>query len=321
MARKKFNLGGSKPKEKDWKAQLTTPTKEVPILQIITDPKLQHRARMNQDAITDYAQIMKDGGQLAPVKLMETPDGKKYLYDGYHTLEAALASGQQTLKATIKRGTWREAWLESLGVNHDHGVRRSVGDKRKAVDDAISDPEVRDSIIASDGKWSFRQVAKYTKTTHPFVSKRWEKMYPPDPTPDPTPDRSLAPDQAATPTQERLTGEGGNVSADAQLDPTNAALDQGGNVSTDAKSNEPNVDRGHLAKNETTPSDLATPARRVINEITSMAKSQGADVIDLNEAQFAKIIYHLPDGKEHDLTINDPQETIIILRFPAGFSI
>ena len=52
----------------------------------------------------------------------------------------------------VRPGTERDAKLEGLSDNAEHGLRRTVEDKRKAVDWALSDPEL--------SQWSNAKIAR-----------------------------------------------------------------------------------------------------------------------------------------------------------------
>lgn len=53
--------------------------------------------------------------------------------------------------------------LYSVGANSDHGLRRTNEDKRRAVLALLEDEEWQ--------TWTDREIARRTRTTHPFVSK------------------------------------------------------------------------------------------------------------------------------------------------------
>lgn len=172
MARKKkkYDLGGG-----GWDLQLNT-TRLVGVAEIIRDPRLQQRAGMDSDTIERYVEILQNGGELAPVKIVNE-DGKLWMWDGYHTHEAAVQANVEKIRAEVERGTFRDAWIKSLGANDKHGLPRNRADLRNAIDNALSDPEVKYSLLNEDSKHTFRSLAKWIGVSHPTISTRWNKHH------------------------------------------------------------------------------------------------------------------------------------------------
>ena len=106
--------------------------KDIPIDKIICDPQCQQREQLDSEVLADYTQTWLDGGKLPAVKVMQ--QGNDYwLYDGFHTIESAKRARLKTITAEVEQGTLRDAILASVGVNADHGLRRSNQTKRNAV--------------------------------------------------------------------------------------------------------------------------------------------------------------------------------------------
>ena len=136
--------------------------KIVLISQIRRDGNTQQRVDLNRDTLIDYSQAMERGDRFPPVKLKY--DGENYwLYDGFHTTEAALLISRSEIEAEITEGTQRDAILESVAVNANHGLRRTNADKRRAVTTLLKDEEW--------GKWSDRSIARRCKVDHKTVGK------------------------------------------------------------------------------------------------------------------------------------------------------
>ena len=136
--------------------------KTIPISDIRRDGGTQQRVSLNHETVIEYAEAMEVGDRFPPVKVKY--DGENYwLYDGFHTLEAAWSIGRKEIEAQIISGTQREAILESVGVNAKHGLRRSNADKRRAVTTLLEDKEW--------GKWSAREIARRCKVHHSTVAK------------------------------------------------------------------------------------------------------------------------------------------------------
>lgn len=136
----------------------------------------QIRAEMDQAAIEDYIQAIREAGHwpFPPIKIVS-----QYLVDGFHRIEAAKRVAEDPETPAMLRKSLQEipcervpvdlssddvtdlALQQALGANHTHGLRRSIADKRRAVELALE-------------KWpdqSDREIAKLTGTSHTFVSK------------------------------------------------------------------------------------------------------------------------------------------------------
>lgn len=129
---------------------------------ISQDSSTQQRISRNQETVAEYAEAMADGADFPPIKVISEGD-KYWLYDGYHTLEAALINKATEIKALIEPGTLREAILKSVGVNSEHGLRRSDKDKRKAVTTLLTDSEW--------SQWSNCEVARKARVSESLVRK------------------------------------------------------------------------------------------------------------------------------------------------------
>ena len=164
-------------KTRRWDSQLFTNITDVNISDITADPAMQQRHAMRDAIITEYMEVLQAGGELAPIKLIKSNDGTFWLWDGFHTLQAAKRLDRKAIKAEIEYGTKRDAWLKSLGANDKHGIRRSKLDLYKAVDNALSDPDIKFSLLDEDGQYSFRSVAKLCAVGHQTISKRWKEKH------------------------------------------------------------------------------------------------------------------------------------------------
>ena len=132
------------PREESKKNEIAAPgkpeIKTIPVSDIRRDGGTQQRVSLNHETVIEYAESMEEGASFPPVKVKY--DGENYwLYDGFHTLEAAWSIGRKEIEAQIISGTQREAILESVGVNAKHGLRRSNADKRRAVTTLLEDKE------------------------------------------------------------------------------------------------------------------------------------------------------------------------------------
>jgi hypothetical protein len=86
-----------------------------------------------------------------------------WLVEGFHRIAAHKAAGIKSIDVECRPGTFREAWVYSLGTNDKHGVRRTNADKRKVVLQAVNDAEL--------GEWPSREIAAHCSVSHAFVNK------------------------------------------------------------------------------------------------------------------------------------------------------
>lgn len=122
----------------------------------------QSRAQLDEKTVELYkADYLK--GDIFPHVVVFFDGSEYWLADGFTRTEARERAGFKVISAEIKQGTQRDAILYSAGANASHGLRRSSADKRRAVVMLLEDHEW--------GKWSDRQIAKKTKTSHPYVGK------------------------------------------------------------------------------------------------------------------------------------------------------
>lgn len=137
-------------------------TSEVKLASIRLDGGTQPRAELREDVIEDYAEAMRAGAVFPPVVVYF--DGEAYwLADGFHRVKAARRAGRSVIAAEVRQGTRRDAVLHSVGVNSDHGLRRTNADKRRAVTTMLLDEEW--------GKWSQTKIAEHCRVSREYVSR------------------------------------------------------------------------------------------------------------------------------------------------------
>lgn len=128
---------------------------------LVLDPKLQSRAEINEDTVTEYAEAIEAGDQFPPVEV--TFDGiHYYLTDGYHRYHAHKRAGKVSIACDVVNGTFRDAVLRATAVNSKHGMRRTWADKRKAVMTLLEDFEW--------SQWSNSEIARQCGVSAPFVA-------------------------------------------------------------------------------------------------------------------------------------------------------
>jgi hypothetical protein len=153
---------GSGSKASD-KPRIAMPSKSYPIEDIIRIPELQSRVQGDRDTTDDYVAFLRSGGTLPDVEVFVIT-GVPHLVDGFHRVDAILASGETFVRAEIVgTGTIDEAIWYSTSVNQRNGLRRSNADKRKAVYNAVT------SKIGSEQ--SSRTIAEHVGVDHKMVDR------------------------------------------------------------------------------------------------------------------------------------------------------
>ena len=77
--------------------------------------------------------------------------------------------GRPTLRCEVRPGTLQDAMIFALGDNANHGLRRSHGDKKKAILAAVAMSK------AEGWKWSHREIARRCSVGHSYVSQLLQK--------------------------------------------------------------------------------------------------------------------------------------------------
>ena len=124
--------------------------------------KTQQRVDLNLDTVEEYKEAISLGAKFPPIKVRF--DGEHYwLWDGFHTVQAYEKLKLTEIEAEVTPGTLRDAILDSVSANAEHGLRRSREDKRKAVLTLLYDEEWME--------WSNREIARRCKVDHKTVGK------------------------------------------------------------------------------------------------------------------------------------------------------
>ena len=133
----------------------------VAVLRLRIDGGTQPRAAISDQTVSEYADLMHAGIVMPPVDVFF--DGVDYwLADGFHRYHATQRLGEEYIRATVHTGTRRDAVLFSVGVNQEHGLRRTNDDKRKAVSTLLADDEW--------AQWSDREISRRCGVSNVFVS-------------------------------------------------------------------------------------------------------------------------------------------------------
>lgn len=124
----------------------------------------QIRAKINSEAVTEYAAAMEDAANKFPPVIV-FHDGKQYiLADGFHRVEAARRNGFKDILAEVHKGTKSDALRFALSANCAHGIPRTHADKRSSVEMALTEwPEMSDlelSRVCAVGNHLVAEVRK-----------------------------------------------------------------------------------------------------------------------------------------------------------------
>ena len=118
--------------------------KVLNLLDIVIDGGTQARGKLNQDAVKEYAEHMREGDVFPP--LIVFTDGSKYwLVDGFHRFFGYRANGVTSAECDVRTGTLREAILFSKGANggNKRGLPSSPDDNRMSIIWMLNDEEYK----------------------------------------------------------------------------------------------------------------------------------------------------------------------------------
>jgi len=125
------------------------------------DGGTQSREKIDETIVGEYADLIEDGVVFPAVRVYF--DGvSHYLADGFHRYHAHRKAGKGAIEADVEKGMLRDAILYSLGANHQHGLRRTNADKRKAVQAMLDDFEWE--------TWSNAEIARCCHVSERLVS-------------------------------------------------------------------------------------------------------------------------------------------------------
>jgi ElaB/YqjD/DUF883 family membrane-anchored ribosome-binding protein len=145
---------------------------KIKLEKIKVDGDLQVRDKINEDAVREYAEVIRSGGKMPPVTVFF--DGKSYhLADGWHRYFGHKQAAFPEIEAEIHDGTRRDAILFALSANDKHGLRRTNADKRRSVLVILEDFEW--------SEWNNTKIAEVCGVSATFVDKIRKEMNTPEP--------------------------------------------------------------------------------------------------------------------------------------------
>lgn len=104
---------------------------------ISQDESLMTRANLCSETIANYAAAMEEGAKFPPLDVFDVRGDGYLLADGWHRNKAALMVGYEHIEVNIHKGSREDALSFALKANHQHGLRRTNADKRRAVEIAV----------------------------------------------------------------------------------------------------------------------------------------------------------------------------------------
>lgn len=136
--------------------------KTLNLLNIRIDGGTQAREELNQEAVADYAEKMRDGEVFPPVSVFF--DGSEYwLVDGFHRYFATKSNGKTSIDAEVENGTLKEAIRASWKANGKRGLNLNSADTKKIMLAMFADEVTK--------TWSNRQIAEYVGVSHSTVNR------------------------------------------------------------------------------------------------------------------------------------------------------
>ena len=133
---------------------------EIAVKLVKFDDSDYPRARIDQEAVDEYAREMEAGTEFPAIDVF-LDGGFYWLADGRHRLEACRKIGREKIRARLYQGKRRDAILHALQANADYGVRRTSADKRKAVAILLKDPDW--------SKWNDSEIARECRVSAALV--------------------------------------------------------------------------------------------------------------------------------------------------------
>lgn len=130
---------------------------------------VQARTGLDEGTVLRYMEDMERGDIFPPLKGRgEMEVWKLHGYDGSHRREAMIRLAEARKEKAyviieIRLGTRRDALLDGIGSNGDHGLPLRNADKRKAVELLLNDLEWRG--------WANRKLARIARVSAPLVEE------------------------------------------------------------------------------------------------------------------------------------------------------
>jgi hypothetical protein len=131
--------------------------REVPLDDLVLDPNLNLRDRLDDFTVERYA----DSWDRLPPITVYNIDDRLLVADGFHRHAAAVMLGKRTIRAEIIEGTFTDALDFVSSVNLFHGLPLTRAERRRAV-------EVK---LKLHHDWSDRRMAEELAVSRELVAK------------------------------------------------------------------------------------------------------------------------------------------------------
>lgn len=103
---------------------------------VVDKAQFQAREKLSNQTIAEYQEAYFEGDELPPITLYKVEDAL-YLVDGFHRHAAMKRLGFEEVNAEVRTGTLADALLYAARANAAHGLRRTMGDAKRAAIIAI----------------------------------------------------------------------------------------------------------------------------------------------------------------------------------------
>lgn len=109
------------------------PERELSPGEVVLDEEFYPRSEIDSELVEDYASLMRDGTWFKPVTLCRL-NGRLYVADGWHRVEAAKSARLAKIRARIVEASSRlEVYALACLLNSDHGKRLTPEERRGAA--------------------------------------------------------------------------------------------------------------------------------------------------------------------------------------------
>ena len=130
--------------------------------------ELQARVELNQEHVSELREVWRLSVEISKpilpaVVVFKDGQGTYWLADGFHRCYSAYLEGIEKVNCDVRLGDARAALLYAIGANKTHGLKRTHGDKRKAVLMILNDLEWQ--------TWTQDKIAKHCGVDQGYVSK------------------------------------------------------------------------------------------------------------------------------------------------------
>lgn len=132
----------------------------IELRRIRIDGGTQPREAIDQATVDEYAEAMRSHRARFPPVIVYFDGANAWLADGFHRYHAAVKAEWQAIDCEWREGTLEAAKLYAASANAKHGLRRTAGDKRRAIEMVLSTDEGQ--------RWTQEHIAQ-----HCGVSKQW----------------------------------------------------------------------------------------------------------------------------------------------------